>query len=340
MTRIGQNPAKLGTKSYQPLKLGIATVTYIPSQEGYFRDSLAILKLTLDSFVKNTSEPFDLLVFDNGSCVEIKNELAKLHQEGVIRWLVLSGENLGKTGAQNWIFSAMPNEWICYTDSDVLFRKGWLEASREIIRHFPSAGMVGAQPCFFDVLKGKGQAHLPLLSSDEYSLKSYMPKKSIIEEYCRGINAAPELAAKYNAGRLGMIQFKKDGFQAGLGASHMQFLIPSELARRIQPLPYLSGLSQEEDRQLDLRIDQTGALHLSTLKSYVVHMGNVMDDWVRELTSGAGVDLDHSDRIQMTKPKISSHRMYGLDWLAQHKWSRSWLLRLYNKLFQILSDQK
>jgi len=340
MTRIGQNPAKLGTKTYQPLKLGIATVTYIPSREGYFRDSLAILKLTLDSLVRNTSEPFDLLVFDNGSCVEIKNELSKLQQEGVIRWLVLAGENLGKTGAQNWIFSAMPNEWICYTDSDVLFRKDWLEASREIIRHFPLVGMVGAQPCFFDVLKGKGQAHLPLLSTDGFNLISYRPDKSVVEEYCRGINATPELAAKYHAGRLEMIQIEKDGFQAGLGASHMQFLIPSELAHRILPLPYLSGLSQEEDRQLDLRIDQTGALHLSTLKPYVVHMGNMLDEWVRDLTSESSVDLDHYDRIHMTRPKASNRRTYGLGWLAKHKWSRNWLLRLYNKLFQILSDQK
>ena len=162
MTRIGQNPAKLGMQAYQPKKLGMATITYIPSQEGYFRDSLAILKLTLESLHRNTSEPFDLLVFDNGSSATIQKELIELQHQGVIDWLILAGKNLGKTGAQNWIFSVMPNEWIGYTDSDVLFRKGWLEASREIIAHFPDAGMVGAQPCYFDVLKGKGQAHLLL----------------------------------------------------------------------------------------------------------------------------------------------------------------------------------
>ncbi len=298
MTRIGQNPAKLGMKTYQPHKLGIATVTYIPSQEGYFRDSLAILKLTLNSLIRNTAEPFDMLVFDNGSCREIKSELTKLHQEGLIRWLVLSGENLGKTGAQNWIFSAMPNEWICYTDSDVLFRKGWIEASREIIKHFPSAGMVGAQPCFFDVLKGKGQAHLQLLSSSGYTLKSYKPDDDVIEEYCRGINATQELATKYRACQLEIVQVDKNGFQAGLGASHMQFLVPSELAHHILPLPHLSGLSQEEDRQLDLRIDQTGRLHLSTLKPYVVHIGNVLDEWAQDLIREAGLTLDLSGSNQ------------------------------------------
>ena len=103
MTRIGQNPAKIGMQAYQPQKLGLATITYIPSMEGYFRDSLAILKLTLESLHQNTSEPFDLLVFDNGSCAEVQNELTQLHHEGAIRWLILSNDNLGKTGAQNSI---------------------------------------------------------------------------------------------------------------------------------------------------------------------------------------------------------------------------------------------
>ena len=339
MTRIGQNPAKLGIQAYQPQKLGLATITYIPSQEGYFRDSLAILKLTLVSLRRNTSEHFDLLVFDNGSSAAVQEDLLRLQHQGVIDWLILAGKNLGKTGAQNWIFSAMPNEWIGYTDSDVLFRKGWLEASREIITHFPDAGMVGAQPCYFDVLKGEGQAHLPLRSKASYQFGPYTPDEWVTEEYCRGVNATPEQSAKYHAAQLGLVRVKRDGFQASLGASHMQFMIPAEFARRIIPLPYHSGLSQEEDRQLDLRIDQHGKLHLSTLKPYVVHMGNVLDVWVIGLVSEAGVGMEQS-----TQPRPSVYlpcvtRTYGLGWLARQPGSRRWLVRLYNKLFQVLSDK-
>ncbi len=337
MTRIGQNPAKLGMQAYQPQRLGMATIVYIPSREGYFRDSLAILKLTLASLRQNTPEPFDLLVFDNGSSPVIQKELVELQQQGVIDWLILAGKNLGKTGAQNWIFSVMPNDWIGYTDSDVLFRKGWLEASREIIAHFPDAGMVGAQPCFFDVLRGKGQAHLRLHSKAGFKIARYTPEVAITTEYCRGVNATPELSAKYHAAELELVRVKKDGFQAGLGASHMQFMIPAELAKRIIPLPYRSGLSQEEDRQLDLRIDQNGKLHLSTLVPYVVHMGNVLDEWVKDLVADAGLESGvwalHDGKARITG------RTYGLGWLARHRQSRNWLVRLYNKLFQVLSDK-
>jgi hypothetical protein len=339
MTRIGQNPAKLGMQAYQPKKLGLATITYIPSLEGYFRDSLAILKLMLESLHKNTSEAFDLLVFDNGSCIEIQDELLQLQHQGDIQWLHLSSVNLGKTGAQNWIFSAMPNEWIGYTDSDVLFRKRWLESSRDIIDHFPEAGMVGAQPCYFDVLKGKGKAHQELNPGADYKILDYIPDAMVTDEYCRGINAAPEQAAKYRAMQLQVVQNRKDDFSAVIGASHMQFLIPAQLAKSILPLPYRLGLSQEEDRQLDLRIDQHGRLHLSTLEPFVVHMGNVLDDWVISLAGEAGISLGTGQPTKRNTQTLSTGRTYGLGWLAKHAGTRRWLVRLYNKLFQVLSDR-
>ena len=339
MTRIGQNPAKLGMQAYQPKKLGIATITYSPSLEGYFRDSLAIFNLMLESLHKNTSDTFDLLVFDNGSCDEVQDELLRLQHRGAIQWLHLSSGNLGKTGAQNWIFSAMPNEWIGYADSDVLFRKGWLEASRDIIDHFPEAGMVGAQPCYFDVLKGKGKAHQGLKPKADYKIYSYTPDGAITDEYCRGINAAPEQAAKFYAMQLQVLQTRQDDFKAILGASHMQFLIPAKLAKSILPLPYRSGLSQEEDRQLDLRIDQSGKLHLSTMKPFVVHMGNVLDDWVTDLACEAGISIAIGKPASKTGKTSTAGRSYGLGWLARHKGTRRWILRLYNKLFQVLSDR-
>lgn len=339
MTRIGQNPAKLGMPAYQPQKVGLATITYIPSVEGYFRDSMAIFKLMLKSLRQNTLEPFDLLVFDNGSCSEIQDELLRLQHQGLIQWLNLSSENLGKTGAQNWIFSALPNEWIGYTDSDVLFRKGWLDASWDIIDHFPEAGMVGAQPCYFDVLKGQGKAQNELKPKTNYLISPYTPDEWVTDEYCRGINAVPEQAKKYHAMKLKVINTEKNDFKAILGASHMQFLMPARLAKSILPLPYRSGLSQEEDRQLDLRIDQNGKLHLSTLKPHVVHMGNVLDDWVTDLAGKAGINIGADKSVYKVVKTSSAKRMYGLDWLARHAATRRGLVRLYNKLFQVLSEK-
>ena len=142
------NPAKSGVKAYQPRRLGIATLVYIPVQEGYFDQSLEIFKIHLASVRQYTSEPFDYLVFDNGSCPEVKRELEKLHEQGLIESLVLSEHNLGKTGALNLILAGMPNEWICFTNSDMLFREGWLDVSWKINDSYPDCGMIGAQIIF------------------------------------------------------------------------------------------------------------------------------------------------------------------------------------------------
>ena len=169
--RIGSNPAKAGLPAYEPKKLGIALIVYIPLLEGYFQNSLEIFKTQLASIRASTSGEYDLLVFTNGCCQPVVMELQSLYRDKQIDWLIESQYNLGKAGAWNWIFASMPNELICYADSDVLFRPGWLEASLEILEAFPQAGMIAAQSNFFDVLSGEGQAHLAHIANGNYTLE-------------------------------------------------------------------------------------------------------------------------------------------------------------------------
>ena len=126
--RTGQNPSKSGIPAYKPKQIGIALLVYIPFLDGYFKHSLEILRFQIASLYENTKHQFDLLVFDNGSCSEVINTLSDLHDDRQIEWLVLSKHNLGKVGAWNWIFGSMPNELICYADSDVLFRQSLPDA--------------------------------------------------------------------------------------------------------------------------------------------------------------------------------------------------------------------
>jgi glycosyltransferase involved in cell wall biosynthesis len=167
--RQGQNPAKMGLKAYQSKRLGVALLSYIPNQEGFFKNSLEILKYQIASIHAATSD-FDLLVFDNGSCSEVREELLRLHTSGLIHTLFLSQFNIGKVGAINWLLSAMPNDWICYSDGDIFFRPGWLENSLAIFDAFSSAGLVFAQPTLFDTLRGTGQAYNQLKADARYRL--------------------------------------------------------------------------------------------------------------------------------------------------------------------------
>lgn len=343
--RQGQNPAKMGLPAYAPKRLGIAVLSYIPSREAYFAQSLEILKVQIASIHRTTRE-FDLLVFDNGSCLEVQQELQRLQIEGLIHFLILSRFNLGKTGALNWILASYPNEIIGFADGDVLFRPGWYEKSLEILEAFPTAGLVSAQPCFFDPLRGEGQAHLALKKDDRYKLTDEKLDPSAIEEYGRGIGQSlkemEDLKKTYN-----QVVENPSGVRAVVGASHMQFIMPGEVARRIIPLPASFALSTKEDTYLNQRIDQAGFLHLSTLKPYISHMGNRLDQ--AAITEIRQMGLDPLITNSAAKQVIISSMEMGesqksavrfLNILSRLPFLKKSLRRLYNLLFYYYSQSK
>jgi glycosyltransferase involved in cell wall biosynthesis len=338
--RTGANPAKAGLPAYQSQRLGIATIVYIPSQEGYFQNSLEILKYMLASLRPATSQPFDLLVFDNGSCAEVVAELRLLLEQRQIDWLVLSRHNLGKAGAWNWIFAAMPNELICYADSDVLFRPGWLEASLQVLEAFPLAGMVSAQPNFYDVMKGEGKAHLELQKEGRYVFGDYWPSREIIDEFCRGIGATEEIAEPFYRNPLPSVTNQVSNVAAVIGASHMQFTIPRQVARQVVPLPASMGLRRAETMSLDYKIDGLGCLHLSTQQAYVFHMGNTLSERLL-LEVNKVIDIPVDQPVSSKGPTL---RRSGWQRLAvsliQHPRFNRHFSRLYNFLFQALHSEK
>ena len=65
---------------------------------------------------KDAGLPFDLMVFDNGSCAEVRDFLVKEKEEGRIQYLILSEKNMGKGGAWNVMLAGAPGEIIAYTD--------------------------------------------------------------------------------------------------------------------------------------------------------------------------------------------------------------------------------
>jgi hypothetical protein len=344
--RTGKNPAKTGLPAYSPNKLGVAIILYIPFTEGYFEHSLKIFRYQVESLRAATTQPFDLLVYDNGSCPEVVAELQSLRALGWIDWLLLSRHNMGKAGAWNWIFSAMPNKLICYADSDVLFRPGWLEASLEVLEAFPQAGMVAAQPNFFDVMEGKGQAHEALRQDENFVFGEYRPAQEIVEEYCLGINADEELAERFRHTPLPAVTNRAKNIQAVLGASHMQFIIPRQAARQVTPLPATRGLLRKETMSLDYRTDELGYLHLSVLKPFVFHMGNTVNEQlVKEIAQITGnPSSQHSaslpDAPLARKParKPSPAMRWAMALSKQPRFQRLFL-RLYDFLFRVLYSE-
>ena len=144
--RKGQNPAKFVKDVARPERITVALLNYIPFLSGFYAETLDVLKVSLESMRKDPGLPFDLMVFDNGSCEEVREYLVNEKEEGRIQYLILSEKNMGKGGAWNMMLTGAPGEIIAYTDSDVLFSPNWLSRSVEILETFPNVGMVTARP--------------------------------------------------------------------------------------------------------------------------------------------------------------------------------------------------
>ncbi len=144
--RKGQNPAKFVNQVARPQRITVAVLNYIPFLSGFYAEALDVLKVSLDSMRKDPGLPFDLLVFDNGSCAEVRDYLITEKEAGRLQYLLLSEKNMGKGGAWNMILAGSPGEIIAYSDSDILYYPGWLSRSVELLERFPKVGMVTARP--------------------------------------------------------------------------------------------------------------------------------------------------------------------------------------------------
>ena len=95
--RVGYNPYKdqILEETYHHQ---VVIPVYIPNQEGYFKDSFAILKLCLESLWTTVHEKTFITIVNNGSEKIVADYLDLLLKENKIQELIHT-ENIGKLNA-------------------------------------------------------------------------------------------------------------------------------------------------------------------------------------------------------------------------------------------------
>ncbi|HEX9028114.1 MAG TPA: glycosyltransferase family A protein [Anaerolineales bacterium] len=316
--RIGQNPAKFVDHVVQPQKITVAVVSYIPFLGGYYAESLDVLQTCLQSIWEHTDLPYDLLVFDNASCPEVRRYLQEAQQQGRIQYLVLSEQNIGKGGAWNFIFGAAPGEIIAYADSDIYFYPGWLPALVQVLETFPEAGMVTG---------------VPLWSPEEFSTatlewagrhpEAALERGAFLpwEDYWRHSRSlgTEEAKARAHFGSRQDIRLTYQGQPYYVGAGHFQFVARRSVLQSALPIP--SDRPMGQVRSLDSALNAKGYLRLSTSRWWAQHLGNSLQ--------GFTPAQDGSRPTETSRPSRSGG-------LWAWKPLRRMLVWLYNKTFDIL----
>ncbi len=270
--RVGHNPARFVEKIAQPAKITVAVVNCIPFLSGYYEQSLAVLRMVVESLhaTREAEHPYDVLLFDNHSCMEVRDYLKEARDQGKIQYLVLSDTNIGKIGAWNFMFGAARGEYVVFSDGDVAFRPGWLSASLRLFETFPNVGMVTGRP---------------LRTPMEFSSATldWARQAGVVEEgrfldwetfweHVESLGREEDQARKeYEFGSEYRLTY--GGQTAFIGAAHFQFMARGEVLKKIIPLP--SEQPMRGERALDIAINEMGLLRLTTDRAYVRHLGNI-----------------------------------------------------------------
>ncbi|KAF0109293.1 MAG: putative glycosyltransferase [Anaerolineaceae bacterium] len=328
MPRIGMNPNRDHKTDYHPARVTLAMLTCLPEEAGYFEHRFDSMRVSLESLIANTPQPYDLLVFDNGSCPRWVDYLRGLRGAGKIQYLLLSSRNIGKLGALKIIFNAAPGEIVAYTDDDVFFLPGWLDEHLKIIDTYPNVGSV----C--------GLYMRPLMAYGIKSTMKFIKRRDVKVE--RGMLLPREMEQHYidHMGRtwesyqketdgLEDIAVTFNGVQAFVSAGHHQFVAPRHVILEALPKVW-GGELMGKMRDLDNEVDRLGCLRFCTRTFLTRLTGNALDAETAALAREYGIEA--TAPITRLPGRLSNR-------ILRWKVIRELAHRIYNALFRIISNQ-
>jgi hypothetical protein len=249
-----------------------------------------------------------------------------LKQAGAIDYLLASPRNIGNFGALRMMFSSAPGEVIAYLDDDVFVYPGWLEAQLAVLETYPNAGMVSGVPVRMAAQHANASLakwlqdpppglavdrgrHIPEAWERDWAVSTGRP----VEEFLAQTRDLEDTLLTYK------------GVSAIGAANHFQFVGYREVLKQGLPEgwdPRLMGDMVE----FDTRLDDLGCLRLSTPERYVRHIGNTINQEVREEARALGLEEISSSELPVTKKH----------WILYLPRSRKILKAIYNWLFRVL----
>lgn len=307
--RVGNNPHKDKTQEPTTFLHQVVIPVYIPHQGGYFKDSLKILQLCLQSLFETVHGKTYITIVNNGSCKMVMEYLDKLYNEGKIQELIHT-ENIGKLNAILKGLAGNNIELVTITDADVLFLDNWQLETAKIFRALPKAGVVGIVPQF-NMFKNKcGNVIFDNLFNEKLKFIPIKSPEGLIRFY-DSIGWDRSYNADYLKYSLGLETNNNTVF---VGSGHFVATYKKQMFQEMKTyFNYkLGGDSEDYLDTVPLKYDYW---RVTTYDNYAFHMGNVYEDWMSEISH------DINNKIAMDSN------------FEQNKIANSFIVALKNKVF-------
>ena len=111
---------------------------------------LEYTKKCIPRLLEDTTEQFDLYLWDNASTDQTPEYLKDGIDDPRIVEVILSKENVGQTGAMNYVWGKTKAELIGKLDNDCLVTPGWTRMFAQAHRDVPQLGAIGMWHFFLD----------------------------------------------------------------------------------------------------------------------------------------------------------------------------------------------
>jgi hypothetical protein len=257
----------------------VVVPVYIPSGDGYFSQSLQVLRMCLESLRLTAAAKASISIVSNGSAEAVNDELRRRHDEGWIDQLLINRRNWGRVDAVASVIRGTFEPLITVSDADVLFRPGWLEAIEDLFARFPECGSASPVPMPVSLWHYTSATILGAMSRGELSFDKVVPDFDL-DRFARSVGRPDMFGPEHRAAQL--LVRRGDG-AALVGCGHFVCTIRREVVAAMPHGPSLRALGgRASERWLDIPPDRAGFWRLATTRAYAWHMGNTPEPWMAD----------------------------------------------------------
>jgi hypothetical protein len=275
--RVGNNPAKSEDALNIKKPHRVIVVFYIPDTNSeYFANLDIVLDKCLTSLINTINKETTNITLINNYSKKAVDEVVNKHIKFIDKYVQYL-ENKGKVYAVlNEARSAF-EEFVTIADADILFYNGWENAVFDVFANHPQAGVVSPHPCPYITF---------YVNRSVFAFNSILGKikygKFVSDEdidlYIKGVDLPNVINrnTKFNWKEKQFVLYKKK--PVVIGAFHVVATYRAEQFRGDYSFPFVKFKNHYEEKFIDALCDKVGYYRLSTVKSYIYHMGNTIDE--------------------------------------------------------------
>ena len=271
--RVGMNPNRT-SQADKYLPVALAVVTYLPNMQGYHAKRLEIIKLCLESMRKFAGVEHTFIVWDSGSCGELVDWLEYEFKPDIF---IKSNINIGKNSSRSSIVRMLPPETIvACSDDDILYYPDWLRQQIELLEHFPNVSAVTGYPVRTSFRWGNEKTMKWAKKNADIKRGKFLPEEWE-RDFAVSIGRDPDAHMSATETELDTV-ITYNGKSAYATSHHCQFI---GRAGTVAKASIFDGMAMGDEKPFDIAMDNIG-LRLATMQRLARHMGNVIDDRLRE----------------------------------------------------------